>query len=123
MTSLPQYDDTPGVNPSSSLHDQVQSVIERIRPAVQSDGGDVELVELTDKGVARIRLHGACIGCPSSSMTLQMGIERNLQDGDGESLAPPLPLPEAPADAPTAMGADTPYTPSHPLYQHLAIQA
>ncbi|MEO0514963.1 MAG: NifU family protein [Planctomycetota bacterium] len=62
------------------MFDQVQSVIERIRPAVQADGGDVELVEFTDQGVARIRLHGACIGCPSSSMTLHMGIERNLRD-------------------------------------------
>lgn len=63
-----------------SLYQQVAAVIERIRPAVQSDGGDVELVDFTDAGVARIRLHGACIGCPSSSMTLHMGIERNLRD-------------------------------------------
>ncbi len=62
-----------------SIFDQVEQVIERIRPAVQSDGGDVELVEVTDSGVARIRLHGACVGCPSSSMTLHMGIERNIQ--------------------------------------------
>ncbi|MEM9420772.1 MAG: NifU family protein [Planctomycetota bacterium] len=62
------------------MAEQVQGVIERIRPAVQSDGGDVELVEVTNKGVARIRFHGACIGCPSSSMTLQMGIERNIRE-------------------------------------------
>lgn len=79
-SSLPQYNHASGLDTSSTLFEQVQSVIERIRPAVQSDGGDVELVELTDQGVARIRLHGACIGCPSSSMTLHMGIERNLRE-------------------------------------------
>ncbi|MEM9883571.1 MAG: NifU family protein [Planctomycetota bacterium] len=58
---------------------RVRAVLERMRPAVQDDGGDVELIELTDDGVARIRLHGNCVGCPSSSMTLHMGIERNLR--------------------------------------------
>lgn len=61
------------------LRDRVAKVINLIRPAVQSDGGDVELVEVTEGGIVRIRLHGACVGCPSSSMTLQMGIERNLK--------------------------------------------
>jgi len=77
--SLPQYDAS-GLDTDQPLFDQVHAVIERIRPAVQADGGDVELVEVTDAGVARIRFHGACIGCPSSSMTLHMGIERNLRD-------------------------------------------
>ncbi|MDX2017601.1 MAG: NifU family protein [Planctomycetota bacterium] len=54
-------------------------VLNLIRPAVQSDGGDVELVGITPDNVAQIRLHGACVGCPSSSLTLQMGIERNLR--------------------------------------------
>lgn len=70
-----------GTNKTSAdltLHDKVAAVIERIRPAVQEDGGDVELIEVTDARVARIRLHGACVGCPSSSITLHMGIERNL---------------------------------------------
>jgi Fe-S cluster biogenesis protein NfuA len=58
----------------------VEAVIERIRPAVQSDGGDLELVAVTDEGVVQVRLHGACIGCPSSSMTLHMGIERNVRE-------------------------------------------
>ena len=66
--------------PKSELHQRVESVIERIRPAVQSDGGDVELVGITEAGVAQIRLHGACVGCPSSTMTLHMGIERNLRE-------------------------------------------
>lgn len=71
--------------PSSStqphpLWDQVAFVIDRIRPAVQADGGDIELVEITEANAVRIRMHGACVGCPSASMTLRMGIERNLQD-------------------------------------------
>jgi Fe-S cluster biogenesis protein NfuA len=58
----------------------VEKVLARIRPAIQSDGGDLELVEVTPDGIVRVRLHGACVGCPSSSMTLQMGIERNLRE-------------------------------------------
>lgn len=61
------------------LHERVAKVINLIRPAVQADGGDLELVEVTADGVVRIRLHGACVGCPSSSITLQVGIERNLK--------------------------------------------
>jgi len=61
-----------------AVYDRVVEVLDRIRPAVQSDGGDLELVGITDAGVVQIRLHGACVGCPSSQMTLQMGIERNL---------------------------------------------
>lgn len=65
---------------ADGLFEQVEAVIERIRPAVQMDGGDVELVEVTEDGVVQIRLHGACVGCPSSSMTLHMGIERNVRE-------------------------------------------
>ena len=60
------------------MHRQVEQVLNMIRPAVQSDGGDVELVGITPQGVVEVRLHGACVGCPSSRMTLQAGIERNL---------------------------------------------
>jgi Fe-S cluster biogenesis protein NfuA len=63
-----------------SVKDRVQGVINLIRPAVQADGGDIELVDVTSSGVVQIRFHGACHGCPSSTMTLQMGIERNLRD-------------------------------------------
>ncbi len=72
---------------TTSVHDRVEAVLNMIRPAVQSDGGDVELVEVTDQGVVRIRLHGACVGCPSSDMTLQMGIERNLVEKVPEVVA------------------------------------
>jgi Fe-S cluster biogenesis protein NfuA len=49
-----------------------------IRPAVQADGGDLELVDVTSEGEVRIRLLGACIECPSANMTLKTGIEQNL---------------------------------------------
>lgn len=65
---------------SRPLFERVARIIERIRPAVQSDGGDVELLDVSDAGIVRIRLHGACVGCPSSQMTLRQGIETNLRD-------------------------------------------
>jgi len=64
---------------SLAVIDRVGKVLNLIRPAVQSDGGDVELVGVTADGTVQIRLHGACVGCPSSDVTLQMGIERNLK--------------------------------------------
>lgn len=64
---------------SQSLRDQVEHVLNMIRPAVQSDGGDLELVNVSDDGLVQVRFHGACVGCPSSTMTLQSGIERNLK--------------------------------------------
>lgn len=62
------------------MREQVQDVINLIRPAVQADGGDIELVNVLPDGEVQIRFHGACHGCPSSTMTLQMGIERNLRE-------------------------------------------
>lgn len=62
------------------LQDRVVRILNLIRPAVQSDGGDVELIDISDQGVVKIRLHGACVGCPSSSVTLKLGIERNLKE-------------------------------------------
>ena len=65
---------------SADLKTRVAAVIESLRPAIQGDGGDVELVDVTGKGIVQVRLHGACVGCPCSTMTLKMGIERNLRD-------------------------------------------
>lgn len=73
MTDLPQS--TP-----PEIEAQVSRIIEMIRPAIQADGGDVEFVGIDADGTVRIRLHGACVGCPSSSMTLKLGIERNLRE-------------------------------------------
>ncbi len=57
-----------------------QVLDEKIRPALQRDGGDAELVEVTDEGVVRLRLVGACAGCPFSAMTLAVGVERTLKE-------------------------------------------
>lgn len=65
-------------NSTSELEPKVTAVLEKIRPMIQSDGGDLELVGIRSDGTVLIKLLGACIGCPSSTMTLQMGIERNL---------------------------------------------
>lgn len=62
------------------LQERVVRILNLIRPAVQSDGGDVELIDISNDGVVKIRLHGACVGCPSSSVTLKLGIERNLKE-------------------------------------------
>ena len=64
----------------ADVRQRVQSVVNLIRPAVQADGGDIELVDVTSGGAVQIRFHGACHGCPSSTMTLHMGIERNLRE-------------------------------------------
>ena len=61
------------------MKEAVQKAIEQIRPNLQMDGGDVELVEVSDDGVVKVKLLGACRGCPMSQMTLKMGIERHLK--------------------------------------------
>lgn len=58
---------------------KVMAILEQIRPALQADGGDVELVDV-DNGVVKVRLQGACAGCPMSQMTLKNGIERILKE-------------------------------------------
>ncbi|MGI6567777.1 MAG: NifU family protein [Firmicutes bacterium] len=60
------------------MQEQVQKVLEQIRPQLQADGGDVKLVSVED-GVVRVQLQGACAGCPMSTMTLKNGIERILK--------------------------------------------
>ena len=64
---------------SNSMGDQVRAILERIRPAVQADGGDIELVDVVSD-VVNVRCHGACHGCPSSTMTLHHGIERAIKE-------------------------------------------
>jgi Fe-S cluster biogenesis protein NfuA len=62
------------------MREQVQAVLNEIRPNLQADGGDCELVEVTEDGVVKLRLTGACAGCPMSQMTLKMGIEAHLKE-------------------------------------------
>lgn len=66
---------------SGSLVERVTEHIENLRPLVQADGGDIDLVSVAeDTGVVSIRFQGACRGCPGAAMTLKMGIERNLKE-------------------------------------------
>jgi Fe-S cluster biogenesis protein NfuA len=60
------------------MKEKVEAVLAQIRPALQADGGDVELVDVSE-GVVRLKLRGACSGCPMAAMTLQHGIERILK--------------------------------------------
>ena len=62
------------------MKEQVQEVLELVRPALQADGGDVELVDVSEDGVVAVKLTGACGSCPMSTMTLKMGIERTLKE-------------------------------------------
>ena len=62
------------------IRTQVADIIRQLRPAVQSDGGDIELVDVGEDGVVTVRLLGACIGCPSAAITLKMGVEQSLKD-------------------------------------------
>lgn len=61
------------------LTSRVQAILEEIRPYIQSDGGDIELVKIEDQ-VVYVRLNGACIGCPSSMMTLKGGVETRIRE-------------------------------------------
>jgi Fe-S cluster biogenesis protein NfuA len=79
MPPAPGNDPAANVNSPTTLRERVEKVIELIRPAVQSDGGDIELVKVRDDGVVEIRFHGDCVGCPSSGMTLKGGIEQNVK--------------------------------------------
>jgi Fe-S cluster biogenesis protein NfuA len=61
------------------MKEKVKKFIDDIRPNLQADGGDVELVDVTEDGIVRVRLVGACAGCPMSQMTLKGGIEKYLK--------------------------------------------
>lgn len=61
------------------MEERVQKAIEELRPHLQADGGDIELVEVTDDGVVKVRLLGACVGCPMRQMTLTHGVTRFIK--------------------------------------------
>ncbi len=61
------------------MKERVKDALEMIRPSLRADGGDVELVDVTDDGIVKVRLTGACGGCPMSQMTLKAGIERIIK--------------------------------------------
>jgi Fe-S cluster biogenesis protein NfuA len=58
------------------MKEQIEQALDKIRPALQRDGGDIELVDVEENGVVKVRLTGACGGCPMSQMTLKQGVER-----------------------------------------------
>ena len=60
--------------------EKIQAALDEVRPALQADGGDVELVDISDDGVVTVQLQGACHGCPMSQLTLSNGVERILRD-------------------------------------------
>ena len=62
------------------MREKVEKALEGIRPYLQFDGGDIELLEVTDEGVVRVRLLGACSGCPFSQHTMQMSVEKRLKE-------------------------------------------
>lgn len=62
------------------MRDKVEAALKKIRPFLQQDGGDVELVEVTEDGEVRVRLTGACGGCPMATMTLKHGVERAIRE-------------------------------------------
>lgn len=59
---------------------EVEKVLAEVRPALQADGGDVELIDVTEDGVVKVKLRGACGSCPMSTMTLKMGIEKKIKE-------------------------------------------
>ena len=61
------------------LREKVEEALGKVRPSLQADGGDVELIDISDDGVVKVKLKGACAGCPMSQMTLKSGIEKVLK--------------------------------------------
>lgn len=59
--------------------EKVREIVDQIRPNLQADGGDIELIDVSADGVVKVRLQGACRGCPGAAMTLKMGVERMLK--------------------------------------------
>ena len=88
----------------AEIKEQVEQALGDIRPALQADGGDIELVDVTDDGVVQVRLMGHCAGCPMSQMTLTHGVERHLNVaavksrgfGSRNGALSPLPSPNTP---------------------------
>ncbi len=68
-----------GQKKAAGIRPQVQEVIDEIRELIRTDGGDIELVDIDAENNVFVRLHGACVGCPRSQMTLSLGVERRLK--------------------------------------------
>ena len=68
------------------MREKVEEILKVVRPSLQADGGDVELVDV-ENGIVKVRLTGACGGCPMSQMTLKQGIERHIKEAIPEVLS------------------------------------
>jgi Fe-S cluster biogenesis protein NfuA len=66
--------------------EKIKQELDKVRVSLQADGGDAELVEITDEGLVTLKLLGACAGCPMSQMTLKAGIERHLKESVSEDI-------------------------------------
>ena len=62
------------------MKERVKELLNDVRPNLQADGGDVELIDISDDGIVKVKLLGACSGCPMAQMTLKMGIEKYLKE-------------------------------------------
>ena len=62
------------------LKEKVETAIQNVRPSLQADGGDIELVSVDDTGIVKVKLKGACNGCPMAQMTLKQGVEKYLKE-------------------------------------------
>ena len=67
-------------NAQQSLEEKIKQVIDAIKPSLQGHGGDIELISIEDDNTVKVRLQGACVGCPGAQMTLKMGVERLLKE-------------------------------------------
>lgn len=65
---------------ADNIKEQVEKVLEEIRPSLEADGGNVELVEVTSDGVVKVKLTGACSCCSMSTYTLKLGVEQRLKE-------------------------------------------
>jgi Fe-S cluster biogenesis protein NfuA len=61
------------------LKEKVEDALNKVRPSLQADGGDIQLIDVGEDGVVKVKLQGACAGCPMSQMTLKMGVEKVLK--------------------------------------------
>lgn len=68
------------------MKEKIESALNVIRPSLQADGGDVELVDVDENGLVKVRLKGACSGCAMAQMTLKMGIEKYLKENVSEDI-------------------------------------
>ncbi len=66
------------------IKEKVEAALAKIRPSLQADGGDVQLIDVDDEGVVKVKLQGACAGCAMSQMTLKVGIEKVLKENVAE---------------------------------------